>query len=383
MLVISNHKCDLDYFFAWATAARVGVLQPGHFNAVAKGVLRKVPLFGWLFKLVGFLFLARSWEADRDRIMAWCTAAAARKRPQWLVLYPEGTRFTAKAKAKSDAAAKEHSMQPLDGELLLPRPKGFVELSKALPAAGFTHILDMTLVYISSDGTTPLAGQQLGTSALVRLGAGALPMSRVDVHCALFPLSDVAQAPSDDARRDWLLQRWKHKERLLQRAVATGTLTEGPHTPGDDAPVPLGRTAWMAALATAAMVAFVRLMAHSGLFRWCVCPPAMSAKLSLAHRVSPLTSAAPRCLSTCPPAGMCCASASGRRRWRMWTRRVGDTWNSIPPMWRVSRCPGREGRLPLGRLPQRARTEAGLSRIETAGQKSTGQLWGGDTDYSI
>jgi 1-acyl-sn-glycerol-3-phosphate acyltransferase len=269
VLVISNHKCDLDYFFAWATAARLGVLQPGHFNAVAKGVLRKVPLFGWLFKLVGFLFLARSWEADRDRIVAWCSAAAARKRPQWLVLYPEGTRFTPKAKDKSDAAAREHGMQPLDGELLLPRPKGFVELSKALPAAGFTHILDMTLCYISSDGTTPLAGQQLGTSALVRLGAGSLPMSRVDVHCALFPLSDVAGAPSDDARRDWLLQRWKHKEKLLQRAVATGTLTEGPHPAAEEAPVPLGRTAWMAALATAAMGAFIRLMTHSGLFRWC------------------------------------------------------------------------------------------------------------------
>jgi sugar/nucleoside kinase (ribokinase family) len=37
----------------------------------------------------------------------------------------------------------------------------------------------------------------------------------------------------------------------------------------------------------------------------------------------------------------------------------------------------------IQRLPQRTRTEAGLSRIETAGQKSTGQLWGGDIDYSI
>ena len=34
--------------------------------------------------------------------------------------------------------------------------------------------------------------------------------------------------------------------------------------------MPLGRTAWMAGLATAAMVGFIRLMAHSGLFRWCV-----------------------------------------------------------------------------------------------------------------
>ena len=267
MLVISNHKCDLDYFFVWAAAAKVGVLQPGHFNAVAKGVLRKLPLCGWMFKLVGFLFLARSWEADRDRIAAWCVAAARKKRPQWLVLYPEGTRFTPRAKERSDIAAKEHGQTPLQGELLLPRPKGFCELARALPSAGFTHVLDITLCYIGSDNATPVTSNQLGTSALLGLAAGALPVARIDVHCSLHSLADVAGAASDDARRDWLMQRWRQKEKLLQHAVETGTLADGPHRPQDEAPVPAGRMACITAIATVAMAFFLRLLAHTAAFR--------------------------------------------------------------------------------------------------------------------
>jgi len=222
VLLISNHKCDLDYFFVWALAARLGPLQPGGFNAVAKDVLRKVPLFGWVFKLVNFLFLSRSWEADGAKIAAWTRAAlhSARWRPTWLLLYPEGTRFTAAAKLKSDAAAAAAGAAALQGELLLPRHKGFVGLSQQLLVKdGYSAVLDITLCYVGRDGV-PVSWSQLGTSALLALGCGRLPLSRVLVHAELHP---AAQLPaSDDGRREWLLERWRRKQALLAHAAAHG-----------------------------------------------------------------------------------------------------------------------------------------------------------------
>ena len=56
---------------------RVGVNQVGYFSAVAKGALRRIPIWGWGFKLAAsFLFLARNFEKDEGRIRAWMAAVA-------------------------------------------------------------------------------------------------------------------------------------------------------------------------------------------------------------------------------------------------------------------------------------------------------------------
>lgn len=49
--------------YLWSAALRVGRKQVGYFAAVVKAVLRHIPIFGWAFKLIGFLFLSRSFEA--------------------------------------------------------------------------------------------------------------------------------------------------------------------------------------------------------------------------------------------------------------------------------------------------------------------------------
>ena len=62
---------------------------------------------------------------------------------------------------------------------MLPRYKGFCELVRHLAAAGFTHVLDLTLVYIGDDGRTPVPSAQLGTSALAKLATGTFPVRRI------------------------------------------------------------------------------------------------------------------------------------------------------------------------------------------------------------
>lgn len=51
--------------YLWSIAVRINRRQIGYFAAVAKNVLRNIPIFGWAFKLIGFLFLSRSFEVRR------------------------------------------------------------------------------------------------------------------------------------------------------------------------------------------------------------------------------------------------------------------------------------------------------------------------------
>lgn len=289
-----------DYFFVWALLARYGPLRPGSFNAVAKAPLRNTPLFGWLFKSVGFLFLARAWEADRARIGAWAARLADCDRPMWLVLYPEGTRFTLKAKAGSDKAAAAAGVAPLTGELLLPRPKGFVELVRRLPTPRFARVVDFTVCYIGADGATPVGWAALGTEALAHAVSGRLPVSRVEVHVdtlpwAALPLSHAATSasatsapaasastasggdggPGGDAEeaalKAWLSARWRRKEARLAAAAATGRLALAGDEPrgaeGDDRRVPAARVAAFAAIYAAAGWLLLSLAATSPAFR--------------------------------------------------------------------------------------------------------------------
>ena len=283
MLLLCNHKCDLDYFFVWALAARVSPREPGHFTAVAKGSLRKVPLFAWLFKLVGFLFLSRAWETDAAKLRAWAAAQRASRRPQWLTLYPEGTRFTAKAQAKSDAACAAHGLPPLKGELLLPRPKGFTALAQLLlsPAGPYTHVCDMSLCYVGA-ADRPLSWSQLGTSALLRLGSGKLGLSKVLVHSQLFDAAQLPLEGGEEALRGWLTARWARKEAMLAAAAQTGRFPDDePHAAAGGATVPRGeeearavpaaRAALVACVFGAGSVALVALLATSPWFRLYFC----------------------------------------------------------------------------------------------------------------
>jgi 1-acyl-sn-glycerol-3-phosphate acyltransferase len=250
-------------------------LEPGHFNAVAKGVLRRVPLFGWLFKAVGFLFLARSWEADRPRIAAWSAAALRHARPMWLLLYPEGTRFTARAAAKSDAAAVAAGVAPLRCELLLPRTRGFSTLADAL-APRFAAVMDCTIAYVGADGALMRWGQ-LGTSAITALAAGTLPLSRVDVHVEMFPFATLPRG--DEALGAWLNERWRRKEALLLHAQTHGEFPDAKPGVGE-APVPPFRTAFACGLYGVGIIAVAQMLRASFAFRMCVetrcaCVPAL------------------------------------------------------------------------------------------------------------
>jgi len=82
VLVICNHKCDLDYCYLWSALARApayGYWRVGLFKAVIKAQIKLVPVFAWGIKSCGFLYLSRSWDTDRARMKRWALAMARDK----------------------------------------------------------------------------------------------------------------------------------------------------------------------------------------------------------------------------------------------------------------------------------------------------------------
>ena len=101
LLIMSNHKCNLDWMFLWSAAIRTGSLwHVGVFRAVAKAEIRVVPVFGWGCKLNGFAYVKRKWARDAAHLKRWMAAQMTRvalpgwASPGWVLIFPEGTRFT-------------------------------------------------------------------------------------------------------------------------------------------------------------------------------------------------------------------------------------------------------------------------------------------------
>lgn len=224
-IVLSNHKCNLDWLYAMSLFTRCGPSQTGHFSAVTKGVLRRIPVWGWGFKLANFLFLHRNFEKDAGRMQAWMRALVNSDRVTWLILYPEGTRYTDRGKANSDAFAKKLGIEPLQGELLLPRTTGFAVLAQGLRKKVHS-VVDMTIGYVGLDGN-PLPWSALGTNSLWEAFAGKLPLERVHIHLRVHRLDMLPE--TDEALRAWCMDRWKEKEGLLKHLAEKKEFPAGYH----------------------------------------------------------------------------------------------------------------------------------------------------------
>ena len=198
LLIMSNHKCNLDWMFLWSAAIRTGsIFQVGVFRAVAKSEIRVIPIFGWGCKLNGFAYIRRKWAEDAAHITKWVRAQFARKAPGWVLIFPEGTRYTDGNKRRSDASCARDGVDvsALDGEILRPRTKGLALLlrenakqrkaedfetkrAKGAPTrarASFAKVVDMTIQYTDA-ARAPVLGSALGTRCFGQLAKGELPV---------------------------------------------------------------------------------------------------------------------------------------------------------------------------------------------------------------
>lgn len=91
ILIIANHKTEVDWMYLWDLALRKGSL--GHIKYVLKSSLMKLPVFGWGFHILEFIPLKRKWEVDEPILRKILLTFADPRDPLWLAIFPEGTDY--------------------------------------------------------------------------------------------------------------------------------------------------------------------------------------------------------------------------------------------------------------------------------------------------
>ncbi|XP_013188785.1 1-acyl-sn-glycerol-3-phosphate acyltransferase gamma [Amyelois transitella] len=120
--LIMNHSYEIDWLMGWQFCDGIGVL--GNCKAYAKKSIQYLPPIGWMWKFSEFVFLERSFEKDKEIIKSQISELCDYPDPVWLLLTPEGTRYTKKKHEASLNFAREKNL-PLLKHHLTPRTRGF------------------------------------------------------------------------------------------------------------------------------------------------------------------------------------------------------------------------------------------------------------------
>lgn len=92
VLLISNHRTEVDWMYLWDLALRKGCL--GYIKYILKSSLMKIPVFGWGFHILEFISVERKWENDEPVLRRMLSTFKNPRDPLWLSIFPEGTDFT-------------------------------------------------------------------------------------------------------------------------------------------------------------------------------------------------------------------------------------------------------------------------------------------------
>lgn len=92
VLIITNHKTEVDWMYLWDFALRKGCL--GYIKYVLKSSLMKLPIFGWGFHFLELIPVERKWEVDESVLRRMLSNFSSRQDPLWLAVFPEGTDYT-------------------------------------------------------------------------------------------------------------------------------------------------------------------------------------------------------------------------------------------------------------------------------------------------
>lgn len=156
-----------------------------------------------------------------------------------IVIFPEGTRQTAKKFKEARAFTVSRNMEPLR-HLMHPRPRGFVATVTNMRDS-LDSVVDVTIGFpeqglpslwqwVRAPISCPCAAQApLHPSPFARAQFQGIGAKNTCIHCRRFPIADL---PLDDeeALKRWLFDRFKEKDELLDRLYRTGSFEEGAGT---------------------------------------------------------------------------------------------------------------------------------------------------------
>uniref|UniRef100_A0A803NMW9 1-acylglycerol-3-phosphate O-acyltransferase n=1 Tax=Cannabis sativa TaxID=3483 RepID=A0A803NMW9_CANSA len=196
VMVIANHRTEVDWMYLWDLALRKGCL--GHIKYVLKDSLMKLPVFGWGFHVLEFVPLQRKWESDEPVLRQMLSTFTDAQDPLWLAIFPEGTDFTEqKCKNRQNFAAQVGL--PVLYNVLLPKTKGFCVCLEVLRGS-LDAVYDVTIAY--KNNCPSFLDNVFG-----------LDPSEVHIHVRRIPVTDIPSSEADSSA--WLIDSFHLKDKLL------------------------------------------------------------------------------------------------------------------------------------------------------------------------
>ena len=203
-LCIMNHHYEVDWLYGWMVGDRAGVL--GNCRVYIKKMIQYVPIIGWAWCFSDTLFLARDWAQDQSTLDKCLVDLQDYPSPVWILLFPEGTRYT-KQKYEASRQFAEKKNLPLLKHHLVPRTKGFTYTLSRLDPDKIGVIYDVTLgcdTQVAPTLTNVLLGRQTTAHLYIRR-------------------LNISEVPRDEAgAAEWLSQLYVEKDALLDNFHRTG-----------------------------------------------------------------------------------------------------------------------------------------------------------------
>ncbi|XP_055339899.1 1-acyl-sn-glycerol-3-phosphate acyltransferase gamma-like [Paramacrobiotus metropolitanus] len=214
-MVVMNHSYDIDWLAGWLICERAALLAAT--KVFAKRSLSYVPVIGWLWRLGEIIFLDRNWQKDRTCIANQIAQISQYANPVWILLFPEGTRFTPSKHSVSMEFAKKEGL-PMLKHLLTPRTRGFVLTMQAIKESGnkIRAIYDTTIGFANGPGINEptLSNLIKGRPVQAHMKVSRIPMENV---------------PSEEKdATEWLHKSFVQRDKLLEQFEHTNRF-EGRH----------------------------------------------------------------------------------------------------------------------------------------------------------
>lgn len=153
MILLANHQIYTDWLYLWWSAYTSRM--HGHIYIILKESLKYIPVISPGILFYGFIFMARKWASDKERIAYRLQKLKSRHHgplsgsasldPMWLLIFPEGTNLSRNTRKKSVAWAQKQSIPDLR-HCLLPRSTGLQFCLEQLEDS-IDWIYDCTLAY--------------------------------------------------------------------------------------------------------------------------------------------------------------------------------------------------------------------------------------------
>lgn len=173
-----NHSYEIDWLAGWLLIEKFHGL--GNTRGFIKNAIKYIPICGYFFWFAEHIFLQRSFDKDRKVIEQNISEYAKYPYSSWMVITPEGTRFSKEKHETSLKFAKEKNIEPFKHHLI-PRAGGFSVCVPLLKKYGCPVVYNLQLAFDKNAPNIPTLGNLLmGKPVTAHIYLERIPMENVE-----------------------------------------------------------------------------------------------------------------------------------------------------------------------------------------------------------